>query len=39
MKEKADAAGHECHLVIPGASKSEKYATANEFLLAKLRAD
>ncbi|RLT07801.1 MAG: alpha/beta hydrolase, partial [Planctomycetota bacterium] len=30
--------GHECHLLIPGVSKSEKYATANEFLMAKLLA-
>lgn len=36
MKEKADACGMECHLLIPGASKSEKYQNANEFLMAKL---
>jgi len=36
MKEKADACGMECHLVIPGVSKSEKYKSATEFLLAKL---
>jgi acetyl esterase/lipase len=36
MKEKADKAGHECHLLIPGVSKSEQYATPQEFLLAKL---
>lgn len=35
MKEKADAAGQECHLVIPKVSTS-KYASANEFLMAKL---
>ena len=36
MKEKADACGMECHLVIPGVSSSEKYRNASEFLLAKL---
>ncbi|HQU43197.1 MAG: lipase [Planctomycetia bacterium 21-64-5] len=36
MKEKADACGMECHLVIPGVSKSEKYKNATEFLMAKL---
>ena len=36
MKEKADAAGHECHLLIPGVSKSNKYETADEFLMGKL---
>lgn len=36
MKEKADACGMECHLFIPGVSKSEKYQNANEFLMAKL---
>ena len=34
--EKSDCVGHECHLVIPGASKSDKYKSANEFLMAKL---
>jgi acetyl esterase/lipase len=38
MKEKADQAGHECHLLIAGHSKSEKYASATEFLLDKLLA-
>jgi acetyl esterase/lipase len=38
MKEKADEVGHECHLLIPGASKSEKYANATEFLIDKLLA-
>ncbi len=32
LKEKADAAGLECHLVIPGTSESE-YKTSREFLL------
>jgi hypothetical protein len=36
MKEKMDAAGAECHLVIPGVSKSERYANANEFLMGML---
>lgn len=36
MKEKADACGMECHLIIPGVSNSEQYKTANDFLLAKL---
>jgi arylformamidase len=38
LKEKSDSVGHECHLLIPGTSKSEKYANANEFLMAKLLA-
>ncbi len=38
MKEKADREGHECHLLIPGVSKSDDYATAEEFLKAKLLA-
>ena len=36
LKEKSDKLGHECHLLIPGVSKSEKYANANDFLIAKL---
>ena len=38
LKEKADAAGQECHLLIPGVSKSERYADMNEFLFDKLLA-
>lgn len=38
LKEKSDKVGHECHLLIPGISKSDKYANPNEFLLAKLLA-
>ena len=38
LKEKSDKLGHECHLLIPGVSKSDKYASANEFLFAKLLA-
>ncbi len=36
MKEKSDACGPECHLLIPGVSKSPKYNSANEFLFDKL---
>ncbi len=38
LKEKSDGAGHECHLLIPGTSKSDKYSSTKEFLLAKLLA-
>lgn len=38
LKEKSDSVGHECHLLIPKTSKSEKYASENEFLCAKLLA-
>lgn len=38
LKEKSDKLGHECHLLIPGTSKSEQYGSATEFLLAKLLA-
>lgn len=36
MKEKADAVGMECHLVIGTKYKSDKYASANDFLAARL---
>ncbi len=36
MKEKADRAGHECHLLIQGVSKSDKYGSADAFLIDKL---
>lgn len=36
LKEKADQVGHECHLLIPGVSKSDRYAGPAEFLEAKL---
>lgn len=36
LKEKSDIVGHECHLVIPGVSKSEKYPTERDFLMANL---
>ena len=38
LKEKSDSIGHECHLLIPGKSKSDKYTSVNEFLLDKLLA-
>lgn len=38
MKEKADKVGHECHLLISGVSKSDKYSNTNEFLMDKLLA-
>ncbi|MEN9674900.1 MAG: hypothetical protein RIS76_796 [Verrucomicrobiota bacterium] len=38
LKEKSDQVGHECHLIIPGVSKSERYADGNDFLIAKLLA-
>lgn len=36
LKDQSDRVGHECHLVIPGFSESDKYPGANEFLLAHL---
>lgn len=38
MKEKSDSVGHECHLLIPEVSKSDKYAKLSDFLIAKLLA-
>jgi arylformamidase len=38
VKEKSDQLGHECHLLIMGVSKSDKYSSVNEFLFAKLLA-
>jgi acetyl esterase/lipase len=38
MKEKADRVGEECHLLIEGVSKSDRYASAEEFLIDKLLA-
>lgn len=38
MKEKADQCGVECHLLIDGVSRSEKFKSADEFLIAKLLA-
>jgi len=36
MKEKADRVGHETHLLIDGVSKSDKFASAEAFVLAML---
>lgn len=36
LKGVSDSVNHECHLLIPGVSKSDKYASADEFLIAKL---
>jgi arylformamidase len=38
LKEQADRLGLECHLIIPGTSKSEQFANEQEFLMAKLLA-
>lgn len=38
VKEKSDALGHECHLLIEGVSKSDKYSSAEEFLMSQLLA-
>ena len=38
LKEESDRVGHECHLVIPGCSKSDRYADGDAFLVAKLLA-
>lgn len=36
MKEKADQIGHETHLLVDGVSQSDKYASAQDFLMAML---
>jgi acetyl esterase/lipase len=36
LKEKADQVGQECHLLIDGVSESDKYKSADEFLMDKL---
>lgn len=38
LKEKSDSVGHECHLLIPGHSKSPRYQSNQEFLIDKLLA-
>lgn len=38
MKEKADRVGHECHLLIPGVSKSDQYDSPDDFLMSILLA-
>jgi acetyl esterase/lipase len=36
LKERSDAVGHECHLLIPGWSESKRYADGTDFLLDQL---
>jgi arylformamidase len=36
LKERSAKLGHECHLLIPGFSQSERYSDANDFLFSKL---
>ena len=36
LKERSDAVGHECHLLVPGWSESKRYADGTDFLLDKL---
>lgn len=36
VKEKCDQLGSECHLLIPNHSKSDKYASVDQFLMDKL---
>ncbi len=36
LKEKSDALGHECHLVITASSTADPYHSAREFLMEKL---
>ncbi|MCY2965649.1 MAG: alpha/beta hydrolase [Planctomycetota bacterium] len=36
LKEKSDACGHECYLIIPGVSQPKEYANGNAFLFDKL---
>ncbi len=38
LKEKSDAVGHECHLLIKDVSKSDQYSSVQEFLIDKLLA-
>ncbi|MCA1809590.1 MAG: alpha/beta hydrolase fold domain-containing protein [Kiritimatiellia bacterium] len=37
LKEKSDALGHECHLLVKDGPQLSEYATTTEFLLEKLR--
>lgn len=39
LKLKSDALGHECHLIVPGFSKSDAYTDGDAFLRAKLLAE
>lgn len=36
LKERSDAVGQECHLLIPGVSESAEYADERDFLMSKL---
>ena len=36
LKERSDAVGHECHLLVPGWSESKRFADGTVFLLDKL---
>jgi len=36
LKERSDAVGHECHLLVPGWSESKRYADGTDFLLDQL---
>ena len=36
LKARSDSVGHECHLLVPGWSESERYADGTAFLLDKL---
>ena len=38
LKDKSDALGHECHLIIPGYSSSKDFFNGDDFLLHKLLA-
>ncbi|MEZ6124052.1 MAG: alpha/beta hydrolase [Planctomycetaceae bacterium] len=38
LKERSDALGHECHLLIPGVSESSPFKNSNDFLFEKLLA-
>lgn len=38
LKKRSDEVGHECHLFIPGYSKSGKYSSVNDFLMKQLLA-
>lgn len=36
LKEKSDAVGHECHLIVPGFSSSKEFSSGDDFLVHKL---
>ena len=39
MKERCDAIGMECHLLIKGVSQSDRYSSPNEFIAEVLGVD